>query len=231
MIIIVEDRGTIADAFALSFGREGVAATSIPSDEINGWVEAAADEDMSAITAFLVGKCDRADEVANLIRRRSTAAIIAMNDHRSLSDTLELFAVGFDDVVTKPCHVREIMARIEAISRRLSARDPADDEKNIIRIFRDGRDPIVAGRPLQLPRRELRILELLVAKQGRRVTKSQIFSTVYGLFDQGIDECVVESHVSKLRRRLREILGYDPIESKRHLGYRLQLKQPRPVDQ
>jgi DNA-binding response OmpR family regulator len=53
------------------------------------------------------------------------------------------------------------------------------------------------------------------------VTKSQIFNSVYGLFDQEIDENVIESHISKLRRRLRGRLGYDPIDSKRHLGYRL----------
>jgi DNA-binding response OmpR family regulator len=74
---------------------------------------------------------------------------------------------------------------------------------------------------LSLPRRELRILEFLVTNQARRVTKSQIFNSVYGLFDQEIDENVIESHISKLRRRLRSRLGYDPIDSKRHLGYRL----------
>jgi DNA-binding response OmpR family regulator len=67
----------------------------------------------------------------------------------------------------------------------------------------------------------LRILEFLVASQGRRVTKSQIYSSVYGLFEHGIEENVIESHISKLRRRLKSALGYDPIDSKRHLGYRL----------
>ncbi len=53
------------------------------------------------------------------------------------------------------------------------------------------------------------------------MTKPQIYSSVYGLFDQEIDENVIESHISKLRKRLRRRLGYDPIDSKRHLGYRL----------
>ena len=74
---------------------------------------------------------------------------------------------------------------------------------------------------MELPRRELRILEFLARKQSRRVTKAQIFSTVYGLFDEAIDQNVIECHISKLRRRLRKRLGYDPIESQRHLGYRL----------
>ena len=74
---------------------------------------------------------------------------------------------------------------------------------------------------MALPRRERRILEFLMRNRGRWVTKTQVFNAVYGLFDDEVDEAVVESHVSKLRKKLREKLGYDPIDSKRFLGYRL----------
>lgn len=220
MIVIVEDRGSVGDAYRASFGREGIAASGFSSDEFEGWVSGAAEEDVRAIEAVIVGECSQSQGLVALLRRRSAAAIIAMKEERSLASTLELFASGFDDVITKPCHVREILARIEAITRRarIEAAGAAVDE---IKVFRDGRDPLVRGEPLRLPRRELRILEFLVASRSRRVTKSQIFSSVYGLFDQEIDETVIESHISKLRRRLRSRLGYDPIESFRHLGYRL----------
>jgi DNA-binding response OmpR family regulator len=79
----------------------------------------------------------------------------------------------------------------------------------------------VRGEVLPLPRRERRILEYLVSNKGRRVTKTQIFNSVYGLFGEDIDENVVESHISKLRKRLRHKLGHDPIDSQRYLGYRL----------
>jgi DNA-binding response OmpR family regulator len=65
------------------------------------------------------------------------------------------------------------------------------------------------------------MLEYCVINKGRRLTKSQIFNAVYGLFDDGIEENVVESHISKLRKKLRARLGYDPIESQRFLGYML----------
>ena len=55
---------------------------------------------------------------------------------------------------------------------------------------------------------------------GCRVTKTQIFNSVYGLFSEDIDENVIESHISKLRKRLRHRLGHDPIQSQRYLGYR-----------
>ena len=58
-----------------------------------------------------------------------------------------------------------------------------------------------------------------MSKTSCRVSKAQIFHAVYGLFDGDIDETVIESHISKLRKRLRQRLGYDPIDSKRFLGY------------
>lgn len=221
MIVIVDDRNLVTDAFRSSFDREGIPAAGFSGGDFEGWVEAAANEDVMAINAFLIGQCSRPDILARVIKRRTAAAVIAMKDHKTLASTLELFAVGVDDVISKPCHVREILARIEAISRRAGVEKEPRGSASAIRIYRDGRDPLVCDEPLPLPRRELRILEFLVANQSRRVTKSQIFNTVYGLFDQEIDENVIESHISKLRRRLRGRLGYDPIDSKRHLGYRL----------
>lgn len=221
MIVVVDDRDMVADAYSTTFGREGVSATAFSSREFRGWVSAAADEDVGAVEAVLIGECEHGRDLARIIKRRCPAAIIAMKEERSLAMTLELFADGVDDVVTKPCHVREILARIEAISRRMqTAQLRSGVGSGDIQIFRDGREPIVGGQPMRFPRRELRILEFLVNARGRRVTRAQIFNSVYGLFDQDIDEAVVESHISKLRRRLRQRLGFDPIESRRYLGYR-----------
>ncbi|MGE0629614.1 MAG: response regulator transcription factor [Hyphomicrobiaceae bacterium] len=221
MIVIVDDRSMVADAYKASFGREGVSVSGFSSHDFQGWVSAAAEDDVKAIDAFLIGECERLKGLAGIIKRRCAAAIIAMKEEKSLASTLELFAEGVDDVVAKPCHVREILARIEAITRRARAEEAMVTVDADIRTFRDGRDPIVGGEPLKLPRRELRILECLVTARSRSMTKAQIFSSVYGLFNQEIDENVIESHICKLRRRLRQRLGYDPIESRRHLGYRL----------
>lgn len=222
MIVVVDDREMVTDAYRTSFDREGISAVGFAGSEFTGWVSTAAEDDVRAIDAVLIGESDVSALLASIIKRRTAAAIIAMKEQKTLVTTLELFAVGVDDVISKPCHVREILARIEAISRRSRQVLPNATDAPIC-VFRDGRDPIVGGEPLSLPRRELRILEFLVANRGRRVTKPQIYSSVYGLFDQEIDENVIESHISKLRKRLRRRLGYDPIDSKRHLGYRLDI--------
>ena len=112
------------------------------------------------------------------------------------------------------------IARISAIRRR--AREQEDfTQIGPMRIFNDGRDPEIEGEPLPLPRRERRILEYLAGNNGRRVTKTQVFNAIYGIFDEDVEENVVESHISKLRKKLREKIGFDPIDSKRFLGYRL----------
>ncbi len=156
--------------------------------------------------------------------------MIAINDVASLEGTLSLFADGVDDVVRKPVHVREIIARLGAIRRRAAhARVPERQAAPAaaVAVYFDGRDPEINGAALNLPRRERRILEFLIANRGRRVTKTQIFNAIYGIFDEDVEENVVESHVSKLRKKLRQRLGYDPIDSKRFLGYCIELDPSR----
>lgn len=220
MIVIVDERETVTDGYASWFDREGVSATGFCAADFGNWVKTVSEPDIGAVEAFLLGDCADRHLLPRLIRHRTSAAVIAVNDHKCLDETLDLFDAGVDDVVRKPVHVREILARIKAIQRRAKGED---DGKLVgdIRVFSDGRDPEVKGEVLPLPRRERRILEYLVGNRGRRVTKTQIFNFVYGLFGEDIDENVVESHISKLRKRLRHRLGHDPIDSQRYLGYRL----------
>jgi DNA-binding response OmpR family regulator len=220
MIVIVDERETVAQGYTAWFDREGVSATGLAPADFSNWVKTVSDLDILAVEAFLLGDCGQRHMLPRLIKGRSRAAVIAMNDNKSLEETLDLFAAGVDDVVRKPVHVREILARIRAIRTRTPGRGEGTVLGDL-RVFSDGRDPLVRGAPLPLPRRERRILEHLVNNIGCRVTKTQIYNSVYGLFSEEIDENVIESHISKLRKRLRHRLGYDPVDSQRYLGYRL----------
>jgi two-component system, OmpR family, flagellar system response regulator FtcR len=218
MFIFIEARADIASAFASQFSREGFVLTGFRPSEFAEWIATATKAELSAIEGFLLGEMlDRA-ECARATRARCSAPLIALNDFSSLEQTLELFAGGVDDVVRKPVHVREILARARVIRRR-SDKKTGCASVGPMRVYFDGRDPEVDGDVLSLPRRERRILEFLATHHGRRVTKSQIFHSIYGLFDEDVEENVVESHVSKLRKKLRSRIGYDPIDSKRYLGY------------
>jgi DNA-binding response OmpR family regulator len=221
MIVIVDEREVVVQGYASMFGREGVPATGFGPDEFGNWIETASEADFGAVEGFLLGDCPGRPSIPRVIKGKSRAAVIAMNEQKSLGETLDLFAAGVDDVVRKPIHVREILARIKAIRSRAGLQGSGSDIVAGIRVFSDGRDPEVGGEVLPLPRRERRILEYLFQHRGCRVSKSQIFNSVYGLFSEDIDENVVETHISKLRKRLKNRLGRDPIDSQRYLGYRL----------
>jgi DNA-binding response OmpR family regulator len=219
MFVIVDEREIVTSGYTSRFKREGVSSTGFCPDEFREWVGSVAEPDLGAIEAFLIGDCKARETYPRMIRERSRAPVIAMNELHSLEQTLDLFAAGVDDVVRKPVHVREILARVGAIQRRAA---PVKEQAAIVgemKIFFDGRDPEIKGDTFPLPRRERRILEHLVVNRGKRVTKAQIFNAIYGLFDEHVEENVVESHMSKLRKKLRRKLGYDPIDSKRYLGY------------
>ena len=222
LFVIVDDREVVTKGYSSWFQREGVSSTGFCPSEFREWVGTVAEGDLSAVEAFLLGDCEARETLPRMIRGRSRAPMIAMNEKSGLEQTLELFAAGVDDVVRKPIHVREILARVGAIRRRVRT-DTDQATIGEVSVFSDGRDPIVRGEVLELPRRERRILEYLVANRGKRVTKTQIFNAIYGIFDEDVEEDVVESHISKLRKKLRHRLGYDPIDSKRYLGYSLDL--------
>lgn len=220
MIVVVDERELVTEGYNSLFDREGVACAGFAPGEFGEWVASAADDDLKSVRAFLIGDCREGVISPRQIRDRTGAPVIALSEQNSLENTLRLFESGVDDVIRKPVHIREILARITAIRRR--AQDSVSyTEIGAMRIFMDGRDPEIDGEPLPLPRRERRILEYLASNRGRRVTKTQVFNAIYGIFDEQVEENVVESHISKLRKKLRERLGSDPIDSKRFLGYRL----------
>ncbi len=220
MIIIVDERTTVTEAYKSSFEREGVTVAGFGGLEFNDWFQSAGGHDLSAVESFLLGDFPGRERAARAVKARTGAAVIAISESAGLDSTLNLFAAGADDVVRKPVHAREIIARIGAIKRR-TVPPARHAEMGDLRISFDGSDPEIAGRVFMLPRRERRILEYLAANRNRRVSRAQIFGAVYGLFDEEVEESVVESHISKLRKKLRHILGYDPIDTKRYLGYQL----------
>ncbi len=228
MYFLVDARKSVNAGFKAGFDREGVSSFSLSPEEFTSWIESASRSDLDAVQGFLLGDFDERARCASAIRRQSRAPIIALADSRSLEQTLVLFDAGIDDVLPKPVHVREILARSEAIWRRVNGavagaeaaeETGGETRADRLKVFHDGRDPEIDGVPLSLPRRERHILEYLVRNRGRRLTKTQVFNVVYGVYSNGVEESVIEGHVSKLRKKLAERLGHDPIEAKRYMGY------------
>lgn len=232
MIIFVEDRQLVVDGYMRQLKQAGECLMQVCGGDLVEWLASIGNSEKSAIEAVLVGECEDAVKVAGAIRSKLDCPVLAMLDNRSLEKLMAFYHHGVDDVLVKPVHCDELRVRIAAIKKRILAgsmngRVMATDklqEQAPIEIYFDGNDPVYEASPLVLPRRERRILEYLASINGRRATKSQIFCAIYGLFDDQIEENVIESHISKLRKKLKQLLGCDPIDSKRYLGYRLDPK-------
>ncbi|MGY2050573.1 response regulator transcription factor [Methylobacterium sp. JK268] len=222
MYIVIDERQGVAAEYVAGFSEQGVPSSSLDAGTLETWLHGRSQDDLEGVQGFLIGDCaDRTSHTAAL-RRLSRAPIIALSETRSLAQTLDLFTAGIDDVVRRPVHVREILARAEAIRRRMNRVEPraatAQQVERLVVHF-DGRDPEIDGNSLMLPRRERHILEYLARNRGRWLTKTQIFDAVYGDHACDVEESVVEGHISKLRKKLRQRLGRDPIDAKRLVGY------------
>jgi len=220
MIVIIDEETRRMASYDSGFMKAGEITVEFERDDFMCWIDTIDIEDASTIEGILIhADWDKLDTI-KAIRKKSDAPIIALVDKRLLELTKCLYNHGVDDVVTMSVHCDELLIRMVAIKKRLIQNSNSISNKPIILYF-DGRDPQICGEPIELPRRERRILEYLAIIKGRRASKSQLFGAIYGVFDEKIDENVIESHISKLRKKLRGKLGDDPIDSKRYLGYRL----------
>ena len=181
MIILVDDRIEVTDAYRTSFGREGISAATFTPVDFDSWFHSTSGPDLAAVEAFILGDFVQRKTVTRAIKTRSEAPAIALNDSTGLETTLKLFAAGADDVVRKPVHAREIIARISAIKRRKSPLAKVTDMGDLC-VFNDGRDPEVGGRTLVLPRRERRTIEQFAG---------ELTSAAKGLIDRGEQFAIV----------------------------------------
>jgi two-component system, OmpR family, flagellar system response regulator FtcR len=224
MIVVVDERNLVLEGYTSLFRREGFTSAGFCTDKFQDWFDNASEADLKSVGACLIGNVQLGKFSPSNLRKKTGAPVIALVEQGSLEQTLQLFDAGVDDVLKKPVHVREILKRISVIGQRYKPAPMSGDAHCRVKIFFDGRDVEIDGRVFPLPRRERRILEYLASVGGRRVDKGQIFSAVYSVFDDAVDESVLDSHISKLRKKLRAALGYDPVDSQRFLGYRLVLR-------
>jgi two-component system, OmpR family, flagellar system response regulator FtcR len=223
MILVLEERTDIADALRSGFEREGSPCLCLPPSTAPEWIAALAKQDAQDIRGILLGQVQDRETLVKTLRNCTPAPVIALADRRSLEDTLALFLCGVSDVVSKPAHARELLMRFRIVSTRPHVTTQKFESDDLV-IFSDGRDPLVRGTPLRLPRRERRLLDTLAEARGAWVSKASLFNQVYGVLNEDINECVVESHVSRLRKRLKAMTGRDFIETQRFLGYRLETR-------
>jgi DNA-binding response OmpR family regulator len=151
-------------------------------------------------------------------------ATIVLTARGEVSDRVNGLDKGADDYLVKPFALEELFARIRAVRRR-----PADLGVDEIRVGSlvfdvENNEATVGGVRLTLARRELRVLATLVKRRGRTVLRESLEQAVYG-FDDAIQSNTLDSHISRLRRKLAEADAGIEIHAIKGVGYLMQAHQ------
>ncbi len=215
-VLLAEDQAELAETVAKVLRWEGMA------------VDLALDGDAAlermAITAYDVVVLDRdlprvhGDEVCRALVAGGTGSrVLMLTAAGTVEDRVEGLALGADDYLPKPFALAELIARIRALSRRSGPRIPPVLASGDLRVDPARRVATRAGRRLELGRKELAVLEHLLAAQGRVVTAVELLERVW---DEAADPFTTTVKVTI--RRLRVKLGDPPvIETVPQGGYRI----------
>lgn len=138
-----------------------------------------------------------------------------------IADRVDGLDAGADDYLVKPFAFVELVARLNALVRRAPGPESTTRiEIGDITLDLLRREVTRGGRPVHLQPREFALLEQLMRNAGRIVTRTMFLERVWGFhFDPQTN--IVESHLSRLRAKLREGFSDDPIETIRGSGYRI----------
>ena len=218
-VLVVEDEAALRAALVTALQAAGYLVQEAPDGE----------EGLFAATEY---PCDLAVVDLGLPRlpgleliRRLRAAgkafpVLVLTARDRWQDKVEGLQAGADDYVTKPFHVEEVLARVQALLRRAGGH--ADPVLRAGSVSVDPRTQAVAvdGASIELTTFEYRLLEYLIHHAGEVVTKTELAERLYP-DDAERDSNTVEVFVGRLRRKLDPDERWHPIETLRGRGYRL----------
>jgi two-component system OmpR family response regulator len=221
-ILLAEDDGETAAFIERGLGELGHAVVAVRDGEDALHLAATEEFDVMVLDRMMPGL-----EGLDVLRRIRTAhvqtPVLVLTAKGGIADRVDGLDAGADDYLVKPFAMAELVARLNALMRRPPISDVVtrlEVGDIVIDILR--REVTRAGRTVHLQPREFALLEFLMRHAGRIVTRTMFLEQVWGFhFDPQTN--IVESHLSRVRSKLREGFADDPIETIRGAGYRMRL--------
>jgi two-component system, OmpR family, response regulator RegX3 len=213
-VLLVEDDEPIAESLTRGLYRYGFEVRWVRTG-----AEALTAEDFAMVLVDLgLPDMDGLD-VCRELRARGDVPIIVISARSDEVDRVVGLEIGADDYVTKPFGVREVIARMRAVLRRVQPAQPEPETHGRVRIDRRGRRVHLDGGEVELTPKEFDLLAFLAEEPGAVFTREQIMEAVWDENWFGPTK-TLDVHVGVLRRKLGDAAS---LETVRGVGFRLVL--------
>ncbi len=215
-ILVVEDEDAIADPLVAGLRREGYEVARVATGE--GALEAAPAD--LVLLDLRLPDIDGLD-VCRRLRERSRVPIIVVTARGEEADRVVGLELGADDYVVKPYGLRELIARIRAVTRRTASLGGEAGPLQVdgLEVDERARRATLEGRELELTPKEFDLLAALARDAGAALSRQRLLAEVWETTWYGSSK-TIDVHVAALRRKLG-----DPgwIETVRGVGFRLRV--------
>ena len=159
--------------------------------------------------------------VLRKIRSESKVPVIMLTARGEEQDELFGFELGVDEYISKPFSPKILVARIEAILKRINGEKEKVRDYDGIVIDNKGRTVTVDGKPVDLSLREYELLKYLLDNEKIALSRDKILNNVWN-YDYYGDSRTIDSHIKKIRHKLGKKGKY--IETIRGVGYKFEIK-------
>ena len=154
-------------------------------------------------------------EVLRLWRQNNNSApVIVLTARDAWHEKVDGFKAGADDYLGKPFHIQELLARIQALLKRLHGQNKLGLSINGVELNEERQTLLIDGQQLELTAVEFRLLRYLMLNPGKVLSKSQLSEHIYD-YDSDRDSNVIEVYINRLRGKL----GKNLITTRRGQGY------------
>jgi two-component system OmpR family response regulator len=218
-VLLVEDEPEMASSLMAALKNHGVVV-----DHVSTLAHAQEATALNPYSAILLDRQlpdgDGLELVPRLRADGLNTPVIVLTARGGIIDKVSGLDTGADDYLSKPFALDELLARLRAVLRRPSHLSPDILKVGRLSFDTESRTASVDGKLLELPRREMLVLEALLNRAGRTVTRAVIEDAVYG-FDDEIQSNALDTHISRLRRKLYDADSGIEIHAIRGVGYLL----------